>query len=145
MLFGKIRSLCHGWCDSIRLPTGNHEEVANENIRVVRCTGCQRDQALSGKRLPHSWKRVDANYYCGKCWTQRYVLRAVVTPVASPIGCRWEELRADLKLMWAATTQASNWMITELYVRDIRRSDESKVPPMPHVYLNPEVRTRFPA
>jgi hypothetical protein len=46
--------------------------------------------------------------------------------------------------MWAATTQASNWLITELYARDVRRGDEVRMPPMPNVYLYPEARERFP-
>jgi hypothetical protein len=45
--------------------------------------------------------------------------------------------------MWAATTQASNWMMTELYARDVRRQGE-KMPPMARVYLYPEARERFP-
>jgi hypothetical protein len=46
--------------------------------------------------------------------------------------------------MWAATTQASNWLITELYARDVRRGDEARMPAMPNVYLYPEARERFP-
>jgi hypothetical protein len=46
--------------------------------------------------------------------------------------------------MWAATTRASNWLVTELYSRDIKRGDQPRMPPMPNVYLYPEARERFP-
>src|SRR5450755_3371185 len=47
--------------------------------------------------------------------------------------------------MWAASTQASNWILTELYARDVRRTGkEEKLPPMPKIYLYPELRERFP-
>jgi hypothetical protein len=47
--------------------------------------------------------------------------------------------------MWAASTQASNWILTELYARDARRTGkEEKLPPMPKIYLYPELRERFP-
>lgn len=47
--------------------------------------------------------------------------------------------------MWTVTTQASNWMMTELYARDVRRgSGEEKMPAMKPVYLYPEARARFP-
>jgi len=46
--------------------------------------------------------------------------------------------------MWAATTRASNWMMTQYYVRDTRPIDGGKIPPMPRIYLYPEVRVLFP-
>jgi hypothetical protein len=65
-------------------------------------------------------------------------------PVASPLDCSWEELRKALRTMWAQTTAASNWIMTELYARDVRRGSEEKMPPMARVYLYPEARARFP-
>jgi hypothetical protein len=65
-------------------------------------------------------------------------------PVSSPLDCSWEELRKALRTMWAETTAASNWMMTELYARDVRRGSEEKIPPMARVYLYPEARARFP-
>jgi len=47
--------------------------------------------------------------------------------------------------MWAATTQASNWLLTELYTRDVRRADEARMPAMVNHYLYPEARDRFPS
>jgi hypothetical protein len=65
-------------------------------------------------------------------------------PVASPLDCSWEELRKALRTMWAQTTAASNWIMTELYARDMRRGSEEKMPPMARVYLYPQARARFP-
>src|SRR5205814_6602877 len=83
--------------------------------------------------------------YCPECWAKRYLLRAVSMPVASPYGCTWDELRADLKLMWRETTRASNWLMTRLYSSDVRRNGEPKMPPMPKLYLYPALRQVFPA
>jgi hypothetical protein len=47
--------------------------------------------------------------------------------------------------MWIETTRCANWMMTELYARDVRRSGEEKMPPMRYVYLYPEARLLFPA
>lgn len=67
-------------------------------------------------------------------------------PVAKPLdGLSWQDLRKDLKRMWAQTTEASNWIVTQLYMRDVRREpDQTKMPPMPRVYLYPELRKMFP-
>jgi len=65
-------------------------------------------------------------------------------PVASPLDCSWEELRAAIKPMWQETTRASNWMLNEMYARDIRRENQKKMPPMPRIYLYPEAREKFP-
>lgn len=96
-------------------------------------------------RLPSGWKRKGTAVYCSACWGKHYILRAVVIPVAAPETGTWDELRASLRSMWIATTQASNWILTELYARDTRRGDEEKMPPMKPVYLYPELRARFPA
>jgi hypothetical protein len=65
-------------------------------------------------------------------------------PVAEPIGVEWADLRDALKEGWAQATTAANWMMTELYARDIRRNGEDKMPPMGRAYLYPEARLRFP-
>jgi hypothetical protein len=47
--------------------------------------------------------------------------------------------------MWAQTTGAANWMMTQMYVRDARRRNgEEKSPAPPRVYLYPEARELFP-
>jgi hypothetical protein len=47
--------------------------------------------------------------------------------------------------MWQQTTQASNWIMTELFGRDVRRlPGNDKMPPMAPVYLYPELRQRWP-
>ena len=65
-------------------------------------------------------------------------------PVVSPVNLTWTELNTALHQMWAATTQASNWMLTELFTRDVRRTTEEKMPRMGFAYLYPEARVRFP-
>jgi hypothetical protein len=65
-------------------------------------------------------------------------------PVAEPLDCDWIELRKGLKTMWAQTTCCANRIMTELYARDVHRNGQEKMPPMPRVYLYPELRAEFP-
>jgi hypothetical protein len=65
-------------------------------------------------------------------------------PVVEPMDGSWEELCAVLADSWAQVTAAANWMVTELYSRDVRRRDQARMPPMPRVYLYPEARRLFP-
>lgn len=95
-------------------------------------------------RMPIGWKRQDESLFCPACWRKRFVLRAVTIAVAAPEQGTWDELRQALRAMWISTTQASNWILTELYARDIRRGDEEKMPNMKPLYLYPELRARFP-
>jgi hypothetical protein len=67
-------------------------------------------------------------------------------PVVEPISGAWTDFDEALAEMWRLTTQASNWMITELYARDVRRTEaDEKMPPMPKAYLYPEARQLFSA
>jgi hypothetical protein len=52
------------------------------------------------------------------CWQRRYLLRAIAVPIASPLDQDWQSFRRTLREMWQLTTQASNWMVTELYSLD---------------------------
>jgi hypothetical protein len=65
-------------------------------------------------------------------------------PVVEPVAEAWSDLRDALKEAWVQTTAAANWMMTELYARDIRRNGDEKMPPMKRAYLYPEARLRFP-
>jgi hypothetical protein len=110
--------------------------------QICHQCGCRKGKSTT--RLPRGWK-ARANFaYCADCWAKNYLLRVVAIPVASPVDLQWKEFRSVLQEMWAATTQASNWFITELYARDVRRGDELKMPAMPTTYLYPEARRRFP-
>ena len=73
---------------------------------------------------PTGWKKLGDATYCPQCWRKKYILRAITMPVSSPLDCSWDELRKALRSMWAQTTAASNWMMTELYARDVRRGSE---------------------
>lgn len=108
------------------------------------CTECAVTKDKPAARLPRGWKRSNDGVYCPNCWNKRAVLRAIALPIVSPIDGTWEELRSVMKEMWAATTQASNWMMTQLYARDVKRNGEAKMPAMPKAYLYPETRQRFP-
>jgi hypothetical protein len=117
---------------------------ANFQSEPLVCRGCGVNRSDLGKRLPRGWKRQAEFTYCANCWGSHYLLRSITLPVASPLDCGWKELRSMLHEMWAATTQASNWLLTELYTRDVRRSDEARMPAMVNHYLYPEARDRFP-
>lgn len=110
-----------------------------------QCVACAATREKPEKRLPTGWKKRAEEVYCDACWRDRYVLRAITIPVSAPVEATWPELNAALREAWANTTQACNWMLTELYARDSRRNGEDKMPPMQRVYLYPETRQRFPA
>jgi hypothetical protein len=109
----------------------------------MTCTLCSRTRETKGDRIPRGWKRDAQNILCDQCWQSRMMLRAIALPVAEIMDGTWEEFRAALYTAWGETTQAANWMMTELYVRDVRRSDQPKMPPMARQYLYPEARKRF--
>jgi hypothetical protein len=95
-------------------------------------------------RAPAGWKRLGEKTYCSDCWRQMFVLRAVTIPVASPLDLSWDEFGKALRAQWALVTEACNWMVTELFVRDDKSRDSGKLKPMPRVYLYPETRRMFP-
>ena len=83
--------------------------------------------------------------YCRTCKQTSYSLRAVIVPVVSPLSGSWAELRDELRVLWSETTRCANWLVSELYARDIRRgADDERLAPMPHIYLYPEARANFP-
>src|SRR5213596_2725755 len=88
-----------------------------------------------GPRLPKGWKRHKEVVHCKDCWRKAYVLRAAIIPVAEPLSGSWEDFRAALRTMWIETTRASNWIMTELYKRDVRRNGDAKMPKMTRSYL----------
>lgn len=117
---------------------------------AVTCAQChlQRDAKRSKNvlRLPRGWKRLGAEMLCPKCFGSRYVVRAITFPVAGPHDATWPELREALAAAWADATAAANYITTELYARDARRSpSDEKCPPMKPAYLYPALRERFPA
>lgn len=114
------------------------------------CGKCSTTKTLIDKhgreRTPKGWKRDDQSAaYCPKCWGSRFMLRAVTIPIIEPMSGDWKELRESLAEMWRLTTAASNRMMTELYVGDVRRNGEAKMPPMPKQYLYPTIRAEFSA
>ena len=124
-----------------------------DEVVVVKCYICGLERktkrtATGAARGPKGWKNHEGNLYCTDDWRKRHLLRAITMLVASPgdgSDSSWKGFRAELKTMWAATTQACNWMSTELYAQDVRRNGEDKMPPMARVYLYPKARLRFPS
>ena len=116
----------------------------------VQCAACgvarPKPAAKEGtSRVPRGWKVLRGELYCPACKSTSYTLRALILPVARPDAATWPELRAHLKTQWIETTRCANWMISELYARDVRRQpDDGQLPPMPAVYLYPEARELFP-
>ncbi len=110
----------------------------------MTCSQCATERQ-TGNRLPRGWKRSSEKVYCGDCWRKRAILRAVTMPVVEPLSGSWKELRDALAEAWKQTTAASNFILTECYARDVRRQPgEEKMPPMPRVYLYPEIRAKWP-
>src|SRR5262245_54563780 len=116
----------------------------------VVCVVCGAERAMPEAknglaRTPRQWKVLGGETYCPSCRGSSYVLRAVALPVSAPIGASWKELRDELHGLWSETTRCANWIVCELYARDIRRgADDDRLGPMPSVYLYPEARSAFP-
>lgn len=109
------------------------------------CQYCATSALTKGARLPRGWKRLGGPI-CPACLGQRFVHRAIVLPIASPLDHTWVEFGSVLRVQWAATTQCANWLVTQLYARDVRRTaGETTLRPMPACYLYPEARAQFPA
>lgn len=115
----------------------------------MKCSSCGVEKktkpTAKGYRLPKGWKRHNG-VWCNKCWKSKYVLRAITIPVVRPLGegVGWPQLREALKEVWAITTAATNYVTTNLYVNDVRRGQEEKMPAMPKVYLYPDLTEQFP-
>lgn len=99
---------------------------------------------LPSRGLPRGWHRKGEEYFCAKCWQERYYLRTVTMPVRSPLDCSWEELDVVMRSMWLASTACSNWMISELRMRDETQARSVKFQRMPKVVLYASARERFP-
>jgi hypothetical protein len=117
---------------------------------TISCVACHVSRAVpatrdGGARTPRGWKTLRQQSYCPACKHSAYSLRALILPVSGPDGASWAELRGKLRELWAATTHCSNWIMTELYARDVRRQPhDQRLPAMPRIYLYPEARQLFP-
>lgn len=110
----------------------------------INCVYC--GKTTKAKRLPPGWHRnPSGDPVCGKCWGERYILRAIIIPVASPVTCDWPCLRTALKQCYQSVTRLSNWAVTELAKADVvRMPDMEKIPKPPSVYLYPGARKVCP-
>jgi hypothetical protein len=125
---------------------------ADTVLALPACAGCGAS-ASTGARLPRGWKRASPSaVYCATCLAARYIHRSVTVPIAGPVtsgehAATWPTFGAALRETWTQTTAAANWIVTELYTRDIRRpldTPAAKLPAMRPVYLYPAARERFP-
>lgn len=116
---------------------------------LVKCAGCRREAKTKltpagQSRIPQRWHRRKDEIFCADCWSGRFILRAIALPVASPLDAPWEELWKACRMSWALTTQASNWMMTELAKHDVSRTkDMEKLPPLKTIALYAMARKRF--
>jgi hypothetical protein len=101
--------------------------------------------ASARPRLPRGWKILQGQTCCPTCVSTGWLLRAHLCPIAGPVDADWPALRAAMRASFAASTACANWMVSELYARDVRREpDDVKLRPMPKIYLYPEARRRWP-
>lgn len=123
------------------------EPVKEMEIVCSQCGTAQKSKptAKEQPRLPRGWKRWDEKIWCGKCWQERWQLRAITVPIAGLVGMEWVELRKRLAEQWNATTRLANWTIRELAKREpARTADMEKMPAMERIYLYPEARQLAP-
>jgi CBS domain containing-hemolysin-like protein len=96
---------------------------------VVKCVVCHSERQTANTsqgiaRTPRGWKTLRGQPYCPSCKRSSYSLRALILPVAKPEGASWAEFRERLRPLWIETTRCANWMVSELYARDVRRGPE---------------------
>src|SRR6516225_3570854 len=121
--------------------------ITMTTIAQVICAGCGKSDPAQRKsnRLPSRWKRIGEQTYCSVCIRQRLVLRAIIIRVAAIKDGTWEDFNDAMYKMWTQTTACSNWMMSQLYLRDVRRENgQTKLPAMPKIYLYPEARGLYP-
>lgn len=111
--------------DDIRLPI----QCARCN-RVVQC----KPTAGGNARPPVGWTLVDdAHYWCGECWDDCYVPRAVTVGVAP---ADWPAFRAAINPTFGAVRSIANWAYSALHNAEPPRGPGAeKMPKKPSIYL----------
>lgn len=98
---------------------------------------------MISEKLKPGWKRdADGSPVNPATWRDRYVVRAICIPIASPEESgkgspeAWKQLRDSLKEAWTRSTEAANWALRRLLVNDVtRQPGDTKCPKMPKIYL----------
>lgn len=89
--------------------------------------------AKGNARPPRGWKSIEGTLTCSDCWGKTYRIAAITIPVAH---AEWDVFRPALKQAQEAVTALSNWAVRKLLGNDVTRaSGETKLPPMPAIYL----------
>lgn len=115
----------------------------------MKCHKCSKEvktkPTAHGERLPKGWKRHNEQTHCDKCWRTMYVLRAITIPVVRPLGegIGWPQFGKAIDAACEDMRNASNWMMTEIFVRDTKRKKGEKK--MPKIYLYPDAVKKFPS
>ncbi len=132
------------------LAVAHGREPSSPYMAAISCVACHVSRAApasrdGGVRTPRGWKVLGQQPYCPACKHSAYSIRALILPVSGPEEASWPELRDKLREVWADTTRCANWMVTELYARDVRRQPgDERLAGMPRIYLYPEARALFP-
>lgn len=107
--------------------------------RVVRC----KPTSAGNPRPPTGWTLVDAeNYWCGECWDNVYVPRAVTVGVQPE---SWDSFRAVVNPTFAAVRSVANWAYSALYNSEPPRDPTAeKMPKKTSVYLYGLAKERCP-
>jgi len=101
---------------------------------------------MTTERLKPGWKRdVDGAVLDPAAWRNKYCIRSIVIPIASPAEMgkgspeQWAALSASLKEAWVRSTEAANWALRRLLQNDVtRQPGETKCPKMPPIALYTE-------
>lgn len=130
--------------------TGTKDAESLMSEISILCIACQQTQATKvtaagHARLPRRWRREAAGPLCPSCVSARYLPGSLTVPIAGPVDGTWQAFGAACKAQWVLTTQAANWIVRELYVRDVRReATDTRLRAMPSAYLYPELMAAVP-
>lgn len=111
---------------------------------VFRCASCKLSKRAP--RRPGGWKAAPEGLLCDTCLHKRYVIRAVVLPIAECVGVEWADFCKRLHVAWRASTDLANWTIQEMFKRDTVPVGGGKLLPFPPGWCAySHAKERFPA
>jgi len=116
------------------------------NLMETYCAneGCvNKGKSKPGKdgtaKIPKGWKLKGDKLICNKCYKRDYRTFAITIPVTAPDGITWEDLRPLLRDSFAEATRLKNFLIRQMFLRDIVRDGTmAKMPTWDRPYLYQE-------